>query len=231
MPELADERAIAHTVVNRIAAARGLTPPWPEPGIQLPDWLETAGVADWGVIELGEMRQRLLAARQRDAHGVVYTPREVVDFQIRSALQLAGLDQLDGHPRPLEHITIHDPFTGCGIYMIHAARYVAAWCLRQVDAPPDVPDWARSAVTAQVLEQCIYGQDLDEVAVDIAKSVCWLEVDGIRPISFMDRNVIVGDTFAGDLPPGLAERWPAESRGPDSAPVGLYPAGEVVSHV
>lgn len=226
MPELADERAIARAVVNRIAAARGLTPPWPEPSIDLPAWLEAADVTGWGVVELGEMRQRLLESRQRDAHGVVYTPWEIVDFQVRSALQAAGLDRLVGHPRPLEHITIHDPFTGCGIYMIHAARYLTAWCLRQVDAPPDVPAWARRAVTAQVLETCIYGTDLDEVAVDIAKSVCWLEVDGIRPISFMDRNVIVGDTFAGDLPPGLAGRWPADSPG-----AVLNPAmEEVISH-
>jgi hypothetical protein len=208
------ERVVARTVVNRIAAARGLPAPWPDAGVELPDWLARADVTAWGVVELGVMRLRIADPRQRAQHGQVYTPPEVVDFQVRSALQQAGIDRLAGDPRPLERITIHDPFTGCGIYLVHAARYLTTWALglAQVEAPPEVPDWARRAVTAQVMSESIYGSDLDETAIDIARAVCWLEIDGIRPITFMDDNIAVCDTFADQLPSGLAKRWPIAAR-------------------
>jgi hypothetical protein len=198
MGQPAHGQSIARTVVNRIAVTRGLTPPWPGADAPLPDWLESADVATWGVVELGEMRQRLLDPRQRQAHGVVYTPPEVVNWQVPTALDKANLDRVAHHRRPLEHIHIHDPFCGPGIFLLVAAWYVARWYA------PDDPQ----AALPEVFAECIYGTDLDEVAIDLAKSACWLEINGGRPITFMDRNIAVGDTFADELPAQLAERWP-----------------------
>lgn len=194
MPD--DERDVARAAVNHIAIARGLTPPWPDADMRLPEWLRPT--CAWGVVELGQMRQRLLSQRQREAHGVVYTPPEVVDWQVRAALGKADLDRVAHYPRPLEHIHIHDPFCGPGIFLLAAARYVAQWY-----GPRDP-----AAVLPEVMPECIYGTDLDAVAVDLAKSVCWLEIKGVRPITFMDDNIGVGDTFANYLPPKLAMRWP-----------------------
>lgn len=209
LDQAGDSRTVMRQLVNAVATARGLTPPWDVPPAT---GLEPLGnPAGWGVVELGEMRAALLPARQRDAHGVIYTPPEVVGFQVRASL--AGLDRLAGRPRPLEHILIHDPFCGPGIFLIHAARHITAWCIAQADPPADVPAHLTRAVTAQVMAETVYGTDLDETAVDIAKSMCWLEIDGIRPVTFMDDNVIVGDTFAGDLPPKLAQRWPLDAPG------------------
>lgn len=202
------ELKIAHAAVNRIAAARDLPPPWPICDVELPDWLASADVSAWGVVELGDMRLRLADPRQRDKHGMVYTPPEIVGFQVRAALSQAALDRIAGEPRPLEHITVHDPFTGCGVYLVHAARYLADWALRMAGAPPVVDVRVRRAVTARVFSGCLYGSDLDVVAIDLAKSACWLEIEGIRPITFMDDNIAVCDTFADQLPPGLANRWP-----------------------
>jgi hypothetical protein len=207
------QRDVARTVVNRVAATRGLDAPWPETDTELPGWLDDADVTAWGVVELGDMRLRLAYPRQRDTHGMVYTPPEVVGFQVRAALPQARLDRLAGDPRPLEHITIHDPFVGCGIYLVHAARHLTAWALRCADALPEVDTWVRHAVTAQVFSECLYGSDLDGIAIDIAKSVCWLEIGGTRPITFMDDNLAVCDTFADQLPPGLAKRWPIDKPG------------------
>lgn len=204
-PTTPTDRAIARTVVNRIAVARNLPAPWPHDDVTLPGWLECADVTTWGVVELGEMRLRLADPRHRDKHGQVYTPPEIVGFQIRSALGLA-LDQLAGDPRPLDRLVVHDPFTGCGIYVIHAARYLTDWVLSRTEGTPEAPDWTRCAITAGVMRKCLYANDVDEVAVDLARAVCWLEIGGTLPTSFMDRNISVCDTFNYELPPALAER-------------------------
>lgn len=190
------ERGVTRAAVNEIAVARGLTAPWPLTGVLLPEWLKPSPA--WGVVELGQMRLRLLDSRQRDRHGIVYTPPEVVAFQVRSALDQANLDRVADEAHPLQHIHIHDPFCGPGIFLLAAAWHVARWY-----APSDP-----AAVLAAVMTECIYGADLDEVAIDLARSVCWLEIDGTRPTTFMDDNIAVGDTFGGFLPPKLTLRWP-----------------------
>lgn len=209
---MGEDLEVARTVINRIAAARGLPTPWSTATVDLPDWLASADVSTWGAVELGDMRLRLADSRQRDKYGMVYTPPEIVGFQVRAALPLENLDRLAaGYPRPLEHITVHDPFTGCGIYLVNAARHLTDWALRLADAPSAVDDQVRHAVTAQVFSECLYGSDLDETAIGIARSVCWLEIGGIRPITFMDDNIAVCDTFADQLPPALAKRWPLDN--------------------
>jgi SAM-dependent methyltransferase len=204
------EREIARTVVNRVAVARGLPAPWPESDAELPAWLAKADVSSWGVVELGEMRLRLAPKRQRDKHGMVYTPIEVVDFMVRSSMQAAGLGRLAGDPWALDHITIVDPACGPGIYLIHGARYVARWYATQLFGP-DPDDRLVRAVLPTVMTECLYGIDLDPVAVDLARAVCWLEIDGSLPITFMDDNIAIGDTFLDEMPPKLDKRWDGEA--------------------
>ena len=214
-----DSRTVMRQLVNASAAARGLTPPWDVPAAA---GLEPLGnPAGWGVVELGEMRAALLPARQRDRDGIVYTPPEVVGFQVRSAMQLARLDRLAGKPGALRHITIVDPACGPGIYLVHVARYLARWYAAQL-AGAEPADWMVRGVLPLVMAECLYGLDLDEVAVDLARSVCWLEARGGAPITFMDDNITVADTFAEDLPeraPKFSARWEAAG----GAPVGGAP--------
>ncbi|MER7213157.1 hypothetical protein ABT340_39355 [Streptosporangium sp. NPDC000239] len=212
-----DSRTVMRQLVNAVADARGLTPPWDVPPAT---GLEPLGdLARWGVVELGEARLALASARQRDAHGMVYTPPEIVDFQVRSAMQVAGLDRLAGNPRALDHITIVDPACGPGIYIVHCARYLARWYAAQL-AESEPADWMVKIVLPFVMVECLYGIDLDEVAVDLAKSVCWLEINGDAPITFMDDNIVIADTFADDLPRHarkLAARWPRFDAAPHPA--------------
>lgn len=209
LDRVGDSRTVMRQLVNAVAAARGLTPPWdvpPATGLG-----PLGNPAGWGVAELGEMRLALASARQRDAHGMVYTPPEVVGFQVRAAMRLARLDRLAGEPGALRHITIVDPACGPGIYIIHVARYLARWYAAQL-AGAEPADWMIRMVLPQVMTECLYGIDLDEVAVDLARSVCWLEARGGAPITFMDDNIRVADTFAEDLPrkaPKFTARWEA----------------------
>ncbi|MFF4417033.1 hypothetical protein ACFYY8_31315 [Streptosporangium sp. NPDC001559] len=207
-----DSRIVMRQLVNGIASARGLTLPWDvPPAVGL---APLGDLAEWGVVELGEARAALLPARQREAHGVVYTPVEVVEYQVKSVVQKLDA-RLAGDVRALDHIVWVDPFCGPGIFLVHAARHVARWYAAQL-AEAEPADWMVKIVLPFVMTKCLYGQDLDEVAIDVAKSVCWLEIGGAEPITFMDGNIAVGDTFAGDLPTRLAERWAQSSSLPEA---------------
>lgn len=217
--EIAHERAILRTLIGHVAAARGLTPPWPDKAA-MPGWLtqklDGADLSTWGVVELGEVRQRLIPPHRRDHNGVVYTPVEVVNHMVHSALQAAKLDRLAGDPDALDQITIVDPACGCGIFPIHVARYLARWYATQLAGYDPPPDWLTRATLPKVMAECIYGIDLDPVAVDVARAVCWLEIDGVMPITFMNDNLVAANTLADDLrqcAPKLAARWhtPAET--------------------
>jgi type I restriction-modification system DNA methylase subunit len=208
-----NDKDVMRTVVNRVAAARGLEPPWPGSDAELPEWLTNTDVSGWGVVELGEARIRLASKRMRDANGMVYTPPEVVDFMTRASMQAANLDRLAGNPMALNYITIVDPACGPGIYLIHGARYVARWYAAQL-AGAEPADWMIRVVMPRVMTECFYGIDLDPVAIDLARAACWLEVDGALPFTFMDDNIVEADTFAEDLPrkaPKFSARWEAAS--------------------
>jgi len=210
---IAYERAVMRAVVNHVATARGLTPPWPaHTTTDLPGWLHrrlTNSPATWDVVQLGEIRQQLIPTHRRGAHGVVYTPPEVVEYMVSAALDAAHLDRLDDHPNPLSQITIVDPACGCGIFPVHVARHLAAWYAAWL-VGPNPPTGVITAVMPLVMHECVYGIDLDPVAVEVARAACWLETGGRAPITFMDGNIIVADALAEDLPkrfPKLAARW------------------------
>ncbi|MFD0853556.1 hypothetical protein ACFQ07_15070, partial [Actinomadura adrarensis] len=61
-----------------------------------------------------------------------------------------------------------------------------------------------------VMTQCVYGIDIDPVAVDLARAACWLETGGALSPSAMDDNIIVGDPLAGDMPKRLEDRLAAD---------------------
>jgi hypothetical protein len=213
--EVPDERHAARAAVNAVAIAHGLPAPWSGPA-RMPAWAAGADLSAWGVVELGELRQHLLDDRQRQRDGVVYTPPELVEFQVRSR-RAAHLPQLANEPRPLDHLLIHDPFCGPGIYLVHSARMVATWLLDRAGLEDTTAN--RRWLTAEAFVNCIFGTDLDPVSVDLARAACWLEVGSPKvPITFMDDNIAAGDTFAGYLPPALEKRWPHAWQAPEDAP-------------
>lgn len=212
---IAYERAVMRAVVNHVATARGLTPPWPGHTTDIPGWLQrkltTTSPATWDVVQLGEIRQQLIPADRRGAHGVVYTPPEVVEYMVSATLDAAHLDRLDDHPDPLSQITIVDPACGCGIFPVYVARHLAAWYAAWL-VGPNPPTGVITTVMPLVMHNCVYGIDLDPVAVEVARAACWLETGGRAPIGFMDDNLVVADALAEDLPkrfPKFAARWKA----------------------
>lgn len=209
----ADHRQVMRYVVNAVADARGLKGPWPA-GLpedvadrltkRLADFQED--LASWSVSELGALREELLASGERSASGSWYTPPQIAHPLTRAALSTITDLHLDDDPADVLNVSVLDPACGGGVFLIAAARILASAYTGLLYGTHNPAPLTVQAVMADVMRACVYGIDTDPVAVDLAKSACWLETGGFVPIDWLDSNIIVGDALTGDVPPALAGR-------------------------
>lgn len=203
---------IIRLAVNTMAAARGLHAPWP---IELPDadtrrllkhLSDLGDLGTWGATELGALREQLLTNDDRGATGAWYTPPEIAGPLTHAALSEVADWYLDDAPADIRSVSVLDPACGGAVFLIAAARLLATLYAGRLYHTHQPAPLTVTAVMADILKSCVYGIDTDPVAVDLAKSACWLETSGFTPIDWLDDNIIVGNALNGDLPPALTAR-------------------------
>ncbi len=121
-------------------------------------------------------------------------PRETDD---RSAWRRLTSDQILG-------LHVADIACGSGAFLVAAARFLAdhlveAWTREEVLGDyADRPGGARSHALRQVVARCLYGVDINEMAVEMCKLSLWLvSLDKDKPFSFVDDKVFVGNSLLG----------------------------------
>lgn len=220
-------RYTVRSLVDRLAAARGM----PSSELAFPHVPDAERALDslgplegWHVIDLGEIHQRLLELTpdrgrdgrvtanrkglgRRDALGSWYTPPEVAEAMCRLSIG-PQLDQLAAHPDPgnLLQVLAIDPACGAGVFLIEATRLIARRYAARLCGMSRPPELLVQAVKPQVMRECVFGVDIDPVAIDLAKTALWLEIEGREPFDFMDRNIIVGNALDDEMPPAFSER-------------------------
>ncbi|XGU18580.1 DNA methyltransferase [Rhodococcus sp. 3Y1] len=113
-----------------------------------------------------------------------YTPSDLIALVLDEALNPL-IDEAMRTPDPeaaLLALTVVDPAVGSGHFVVAAARRLAAAVatVRTGDTEPNPIDLR--AATADVIERCIYGVDLNDLAIEITKVALWLEAfDAQRP--------------------------------------------------
>lgn len=124
-------------------------------------------------------------------------------------------------PAELLDLKICDPAMGSGAFLVQACRWLAdrlveAWSLAEgsgktvsvdgevLDAPgtkePLPRDTEARTVIARrlIAERCLYGVDLNPLAVELAKLSIWLvTLAKGRPFGFLDHNLRCGDSLLG----------------------------------
>ncbi len=155
----------------------------------------------------------LVKSSERASSGSHYTPDELVKPLIDNSLEHIIEDKLkEANPEEeLLSITVCDVACGSGHILLNAARRIAYELakVRSGEAQP-TPSQARIA-TRDVISSCIYGVDLNPMAVKLCKIALWLEahVPG-QALHFLDNkikcgNAIVGLAHAKDLDQGIAD--------------------------
>lgn len=152
----------------------------------------------------------------RKTSGSYYTPDSLVQELLDSALEPVVVARLAPHggalasgeaaAQALLAIAVIDPACGSGHFILAAARRLAAHLARvRTEGGQPTPDDYRHALR-QVVTHCIYGVDLNPMAVELAKISLWLEAyTPDAPLGFIDHHVRCGDALLGVLDPAILE--------------------------
>jgi hypothetical protein len=125
------------------------------------------------------------------------------------------LDEACKKPNPEQAILdlkVCDPATGSGHFLIAAARRLAKRlaALRTGDEEPS-PGATRTALR-DVIGRCLYGVDVNPMAVELCKVSLWMEaLEPGRPLSFLDHRIKVGNSLLGATPALLAKGIPDDA--------------------
>ena len=152
-----------------------------------------------------------LAGNERKTTGSYYTPPSLVSALLDTALDPLLDQAVNGAAEPSEAearllaLTVCDPASGSGGFLVAAARRIARRVAeaRAGDNEP-TPLEVQSALH-DVVERCIYGVDMNDLAAELAKVSLWMEaMQPGKPLGFLDARIKVGNSLLGATPTLLA---------------------------
>lgn len=196
------ERALL--AITRDEGMRGRLRPWI--GIIRKDLRGRPVVIQRGGLVVTETPSR----RNAGAH---YTPRslaeEVVKYALEPLVYSPGPHETDDRTEwrlvssdRIRSLRVADIACGSGAFLVAAARFLArklvdAWA-QEGASEADQPGEALRDAVRQVVACCLYGVDINEMAVEMCKLSLWLvSLDRDKPFSFVDNKVFVGNSLLG----------------------------------
>ena len=154
------------------------------------------------------------SGNERKTTGSYYTPTSLITCLLDSALDPV-LAEAAAKPSPEEAILalkVCDPACGSGHFLIAAAHRIAKKLasVRTLEDEP-APDAVRRALR-DVIGRCIYGVDINPMAVELCQVALWMEaLEPGKPLSFLDHHIQCGNSLLGTTPALLAKGIPDEA--------------------
>lgn len=151
----------------------------------------------------------LAQGSDRAVTGSHYTPEDLVQPLIKHSLDYLIADCLK-KPNPaaaLLDLRVADIACGSGHILLSAARRIATeLAILQSGEDQPSPSAFRSAIR-EVIRNCIYGVDLNPLAVDLCKVALWLEAHNPgEPLNFLDHHIKCGNAIVGFVRPEDVDR-------------------------
>jgi hypothetical protein len=137
---------------------------------------------------------------ERAATGSHYTPDDLVQPLIKHSLDYLIADCLKqpDAAAALLNLRVADIACGSGHILLAAARRIATKLatVRTGEEQPS-PSAYRSALR-DTIRQCIYGVDLNPLAVELCKVALWIEAhEPGKPLNFLDHHIKCGNSIVG----------------------------------
>ncbi len=152
------------------------------------------------VVDGHEVRFQFRKGKERSATGSHYTPDDLVQPLIKHSLDHlidACLKKSDPASALLE-LRVADIACGSGHILLAAARRIGTQlAMVQSGEEQPSPEAYRDALR-EVISACIYGVDLNPLAVELCKVALWLEahIPG-KPLNFLDHHIKCGNAIVG----------------------------------
>lgn len=163
------------------------------------------------------------AGNERKTTASYYTHSDLVESLLNTALvpvidqRLRDWEKLKYPSRAeaLLDLKICDPACGSGHFLIAAAQRLARRLalVRANNEEPSITD-SRQALR-EVISHCIFGVDLNPMAVELCRVALWLEaaVPG-RPLTFLEHHIKIGNSLIGGTPALIRAGIPDEAYNP-----------------
>ena len=134
---------------------------------------------------------------QKKTTGSYYTPDSLVQMLLNSTLDpvLSRIEKsCTNSAESLLSISVIDPACGSGHFLLGAARRIATRVAKiRCEENPNYREAMRDVVS-----NCIYGVDINPMAVELAKVALWIEtVEPGRPLGYLDSQIRCGDSLLG----------------------------------
>ncbi|MFF2937056.1 Eco57I restriction-modification methylase domain-containing protein [Streptomyces mirabilis] len=169
-----------------------------------------------------------LAGNTRKTTGSYYTPSSLIECLLDSALdpviddavkrgeiratRVGQPDARDAIVEELLSLTVCDPACGSGHFLVAAARRIAKRVAAVREQNPEPTIHAVRRALHEVVARCIYGVDLNPMAVELAKVSLWLEaLEPGKPLGFLDAHIKHGNALLGATPALLAGGIPDDA--------------------
>ena len=150
---------------------------------------------------------------ERKATGSYYTPDYVVAYiveetvdplveEIRADLEADGLEPHESEyfrrfwQRILD-LKILDPAMGSGHFLTKATGYLTEHVM-EVVREQEIQSYDEQQLRRDIAKECIYGVDINGMAVELAKLSMWLEtLAADQPLAFLDHHLKTGNSLVG----------------------------------
>ncbi|MHB1357665.1 MAG: Eco57I restriction-modification methylase domain-containing protein [Anaerolineae bacterium] len=188
------------------------------------------------------------APDERKATGSYYTPEYIVDYIVQNTVHIGLKERFAAFAPELNRYApeekdarlvvfienqvltyrVCDPAMGSGHFLVNAALTITSFIvetLNEYGSGNEVLNCDPALWRRRVVGSCLYGVDINPLAVELAKLSLWLTtVERARPLSFLDHHLRCGNSLVGvhleDLPvTGLTSsigKWPQGKASPES---------------
>lgn len=165
---------------------------------------------------------------ERKATGAYYTPDHVVRYVVRETVG-PSVDEIetalaaDDAPDPgtsdyfeafyerVCDLRILDPAMGSGHFLTATMRHLTDRVMRV--ARETEAEVESRTVRRRLAKECLFGVDVNEMAVELAKLSTWLEtLAADQPLAFLDHRLVVGNSLAGTDVSDVLSEGPDDER-------------------
>jgi len=157
---------------------------------------------------------------ERTISGSYYTPDSLVQCLLDSALDPIVADAIRDKTgveaeMAILNLRVCDPACGSGHFLVGAAHRLAHHLARarahtQGEGQPS-PLMHQHALR-EVIRRCVYGVDLNPMAVELCKVSLWMEsMEPGRPLTFLDAHIKCGNSLLGTTPKLMEAGIPDEA--------------------